>query len=465
MTRVVVIGAGVGGLAASVRLARAGCDVTLLEATSEVGGLARAVDVDGQRADGGPYILLDRPGLEWAFARLELGLDDLALTRIERVYRVEAAGAPDVQIDADLDATAAGIDRDFPGAGRRYVSFVGEMARIHRALGPLLVREHSRLALLSTGAIRHAATLLRSLGSVLRRSGLPEPVARALGIWTAVAGQELDEAPMPMALVPALIHTAGCYLPAGGVAAVVDALAAAATRSGVRILTGRRVERIEVEGGRATGILLPGERLPADAVVSGAAGASTLLELTEPAPRLAARVRALPLQSPGLALFGIADPPRTGPYLCFRRTPEHPSVPCRLAINPAAVHPPGGAAVVRLIAPLGPGAAERLDADAMSALLDELRADPWLAARLPGFSERRAVTPADYGRAYTLYRDSMNPVMTARFMRQGRMPRRAPGVAGLYLVGSATHPGQWVSFAAISGVLGADALLADLRSA
>ena len=198
-------------------------------------------------------------------------------------------------------------------------------------------------------------------------------------------------------------------------------------------------------------------------MVSGAAGASTLLELVDPAPRLAARVRALPLQSPGLALFGVADPPRTGPYLTFRRTPEHASVPCRLAINPAAVHPPPGAAVVRLIAPLRPGAAEQLDTAGMSALLDELRADPWLAGRLPGFAERRAVTPADYGRANTLYRDSMNPVMTARFMRQGRMPRRAPGVAGLYLVGSSTHPGQWVSFAAISGVLGADAVLADLR--
>jgi phytoene dehydrogenase-like protein len=463
VTRVVVIGAGVGGLAASVRLARAGCDVTLVEATSSVGGLARAVDIDGQRADGGPYILLDRPGLEWAFARLELAIDDLALTRIERVYRVEAAGAPDVHIDADLDATASALDRDFPGAGRRYRIFVDDMARVHRALAPLLVREHSRLALLSTGAVRHAATLLRSLGSVLRRSGLPEPVVRALGIWTAVAGQELDEAPMPMALVPALIHTAGCYLPAGGVAAVVDALATAATRSGVRILTDRRVERIEVDGGRATGVRLGDDLLAADAVVSGAAGASTLLELVDPAPRLAARVRALPLQSPGLALFGVADPPRTGPYLTFRRTPEHSSVPCRLAINPAAVHAPAGAAVVRLIAPLRPGAAEKLDSQAMSALLDELRADPWLADRLPGFAERRAVTPADYGRASTLYRDSMNPVMTARFMRQGRMPRRAPGVARLYLVGSSTHPGQWVSFAAISGVLGADAVLADLR--
>jgi phytoene dehydrogenase-like protein len=55
----------------------------------------------------------------------------------------------------------------------------------------------------------------------------------------------------------------------------------------------------------------------------------------------------------------------------------------------------------------------------------------------------------------------MNPVMTARFMREGRLPHRSPHVRGLYLAGSSTHPGQWVSFCAISGILAADALLED----
>jgi phytoene dehydrogenase-like protein len=49
----------------------------------------------------------------------------------------------------------------------------------------------------------------------------------------------------------------------------------------------------------------------------------------------------------------------------------------------------------------------------------------------------------------------MNPVMTASFMRAGRLAHRSPWVRGLYLAGSATHPGQWVSFCAISGILAA----------
>ena len=69
--------------------------------------------------------------------------------------------------------------------------------------------------------------------------------------------------------------------------------------------------------------------------------------------------------------------------------------------------------------------------------------------------------PAEWGAHYHLYRDSMNPVMTAAFMRAGRLAHRSPYVRGLYLAGSSTHPGQWVSFCAVSGILAADRLRED----
>jgi phytoene dehydrogenase-like protein len=57
----------------------------------------------------------------------------------------------------------------------------------------------------------------------------------------------------------------------------------------------------------------------------------------------------------------------------------------------------------------------------------------------------------------------MNPVMTARLMRKGRLAHRSPWIRGLYLAGSSTHPGQWVSFCAVSGVLAAEQLHAERR--
>ena len=59
-----------GGLAAAVRLARAGIDIQVLEARNEPGGLASGVQHGEFSFDAGPYILLDRPGLEWSFEML-----------------------------------------------------------------------------------------------------------------------------------------------------------------------------------------------------------------------------------------------------------------------------------------------------------------------------------------------------------------------------------------------------------
>ena len=66
---IVIVGAGIGGLSASIILRRAGHDVTLLEAAPRAGGLAASVYYDGVRFDGGPYILLDKPGLYWTFEK------------------------------------------------------------------------------------------------------------------------------------------------------------------------------------------------------------------------------------------------------------------------------------------------------------------------------------------------------------------------------------------------------------
>ena len=89
MSRVVVVGAGMGGLTASLRLAARGHEVCVLEARAEAGGLAASMSVGGFRFDAGPYVLLDRPGLEWSFRAAGLQLDaEVALRRLDEVYEV-----------------------------------------------------------------------------------------------------------------------------------------------------------------------------------------------------------------------------------------------------------------------------------------------------------------------------------------------------------------------------------------
>jgi phytoene dehydrogenase-like protein len=466
--QVVVIGAGAGGLAAAARLARLGWPVVVLEARGEPGGLASGLDAGGLAFDGGPYVLLDRPGLEWAFGRLGVDLEaEVPLCALDPVYTVQAPDRPPVTVAAGLAETAAGFDRLWPGSGRRYRRWVEGLIATYRDLAPLQrVAAPGPRHLLAGRRLRRLPFLLRSLAAELGRSGLPAPLTEALGIWTHVAGQSPAAAPSAMALVPALIHSAGAFAPRGGMGAVVAALAAAARAAGAEVRYGVRVARIRCRGGRAVGVeTAAGDFLAARAVVSNHHGVGTYLGLVEEVPeRARRRLASLPLQSPGVCAYLTVRGAAAPSYLTFR-LPGGGEL-CRLFVQPAALDPApvrDGWAPARLLAPMRHAEAERLGRAGQEELLERLLAEDWWR---PGLAEVRVVArrlPADWGAEFTLHRDSMNPVMTAALLRAGRLAHRSPWVRGLYLAGSSTHPGQWVSFCAISGVLAADLLDAGER--
>ena len=318
---VLIIDAGMGGLTAALRLTRAGVAVRVVEARHQPGGLAGSLELDGWKFDVGPYILLDRPGLEWAFQSVGLELaQHVSLQRIDDIYEVQTPDGTRVRFTADLETTAAGLDRQWPGSGGCYVSHVDAMARIYRRLAPLQRMSRPGLrGLLSTSAWRHLPFLLRSLDRVLARTGLPQPVRDALAIWTHIAGQEVEQAPSPLALVPALFHGVGAFYPHGGIGSIPRAPAAAAERSGVLFDFGVKVTAIHRRDGRAGVIETDrGEIHTAHAVLSNAASIGTLLDLLqEPPPALRMRLEHLPLQSPGAAAYLAIKAAPAGPYLRF----------------------------------------------------------------------------------------------------------------------------------------------------
>jgi phytoene dehydrogenase-like protein len=450
---IAVVGAGMGGLAAAAWLAKHGRKVTVFEARDRAGGLAASFESEGLRFDAGPYILLDLPGLQWVFHELGEELTNhLSLRRVEEIYQVERDAGPTVRIYGSLDRTAAELEATWPGAGARYAAFVENMSLIYARLQPLqVVSRPGAGELIRAGGWRDIPFLFSSLAAVLQRTGLPREAVDAISIWTHVAGQAGRDAPSPMAFVPAIIHRHGAWVPEGGMGRVPEAFEKIARQAGVEFRLGTKVRRITGD----LKIELDGETIPAEAVVSNAGGLATYLDLLEGTPDPFRReLEALPLQTPGVSAYlAVGGPPRS-PYLKFRLPPQGL---CRLLITPGAVDP-SLSGTARLLGPVDYDWSKRAGPRGQEEYLDAVLAEPWWQRDLPDARVVRRRIPSQWGTEYHLCRDAMNPVMTAKFMRRGRLAHRSPVQPGLFLAGSSTHPGQWVSFCAASGILAAKEL-------
>jgi len=267
----------------------------------------------------------------------------------------------------------------------------------------------------------------------------------------------------------------GAYYPSAGIGAIPDLLYQTAQRLAVELRFNTKVRRIRCRGSVATGVELHGdelhggEMLAADAVISNV-GLGTYRQLLDEQGRacLPARTQRmlseLPLQSPGVCAYLAVKGPIEPPYLRFRIHDELDG--CRLLVTPSVLEPSlsrDGWAPARLIAPLHYSRAEAGGEHGQRVFLERVLAEDWWRKH---FAEVRVLAtriPREWGGTYHLFQNSMNPVMTAQFMRAGRLAHRSPWIRGLYLTGSATHPGQWVSFCAVSGVLTADRVLEDWK--
>ena len=455
----VVIGGGISGLAAALILAKQGRAVTVVEARECVGGLASTLHLGDFSFDVGPYILLDLPGLAWAFEQMAIALDStLDLHPLDPVYAVHSPGDEPVTIHRSLDETAEQFESRWPGSGMQYRRFVSQTARMYKALAPLrFTSKPTPWGAFSRGGLSALFFLSSSLAQVLRRYQLPPAVERAVGIWTHIAGQDLKHAPSPLAFVPALVHEVGAYYPTGGLGSIAEVLGRELKRVGGVVRTGASVAQITLRGTRVDQVVLAdGTTMTPSSVIAtnGVCGVyDQLIDWQMPA-RLARFIRALPLQSPGVGAYMTGRRKNPAGYLSFELRDRI----CTAVVQPGiyAESHPADREPFRVVRPLRHGT----DVDPKQTL-EEMLQCPLVHHHFDDARLLHSLNPASWREEFKLYRGGMNPAMTPAFMRRGRFPHRCPYIDGLYFAGSSTHPGQWVSFCCISGVLAAHALLQD----
>ncbi len=472
--RVVVVGAGLSGLSAALHLAGRGREVTVLEREPVPGGRAGRLDVAGYRLDTGPTVLTMPDIIEETLAAAgSSGLDLLPLTP---AYHARFADGSALSVHSDADAMAAEVECFAgPAEARGYLRLRNWLGQLYRAQYDRFIAANidSPLSLLTPHLARLVAlggfsTLDRRIGRFLRDDRL----RRVFSFQSLYAGVAPQRALAVYGVIAYMDTVAGVFFPRGGVRALPDALAAAASGAGVRLRFGTTVTELERHGSRVTAVrTADGDRHACDAVVLTTEPETSYRLLTR-APRRPVPLRAAP--SAVVVHLGVPSGCETGHHTisfgeAWRttfdeligqgRTMTDPSL---LVTRPTATDPtlaPPGHDLLSVLAPVpnldrgqidwdrrGPEYAEQI-----VAVADERVAPGLAAGRI-----LHVLTPADWARAGltagTPFSYAHSLAQTGPF-RPGNFPRHTDNVV---LAGSGTVPGVGVPTALISGRLAAD---------
>ncbi len=483
--RVVVVGAGLAGLSAALRLAGAGRSVTVLERSDVPGGRAGSWSCDGYTFDTGPTVLTMPDLLEETFASVGARMSDyLDLMPVDPLYRALFPDGSALDVKAGVDEMAAEVERvcgSAEAAGyRRFVEFVSKLYKLEMGSfidrnfdSPLGLASPALARLVALGGLRRLAP---KVGSYLK-----DPrTRRVLSFQAMYAGLSPYDALAIYAVISYMDSVAGVFFPRGGMHAVPVALAAAAEAAGVTIRYGADVERVEVCGDRARGVIIRGgERVPADAVVLTPDLPVAYRELlparasgklwSHRLPRQSYSPSCFLLLAGGRSRFEGAAHHTISFGRAWRRTFDEiidrgelmsdPSllVTCATASDPALAPP--GRSTYYVLAPV-PNLDARLDWSVIGPryrdeIVETLEGRGWTGFG-EGIEVESVTTPADW-RARGLERGA--PFAAAHsFSQTGpfRAPNLAPGLENVVLAGSGTVPGVGVPMVLVSGRLAAE---------
>jgi 1-hydroxycarotenoid 3,4-desaturase len=493
--KVIVVGAGAGGLAGAISAAAAGFDVTVVERANAPGGKMRRVRAGATEIDAGPTVLTMR----WVFERLfaTAGADLGARIGLEPARLLARHGWRDgAQLDlfASVEESARAVE-DFSNRANAagYRRFAADSAAMFSTLkesyidaqrpGPLSLM--ARIGLFDLNkqlALKPLSSMWSALGTYFSDPRLQQ----LFGRYATYCGSSPFLAPATLMLV-AHVEQDGIWLADGGMHGLARAMERLAKELGVSFRYGADVEAIETASSAVKAIrLADGERLTADSIIYNGdisalaaltAGSATtgIAPPRREARSLSAVTFAMTAKTTGFALahhnvFFSDDYASEFEALTRRRT--MPSIPTTYICAQDRDHHGAltdGAGSERMLFILNAPAdgdtrtfTTKETGQCLDQALTHLSACGLTVERTG--MEFTPTTPDQFHRLFPATGGALYGRASHGFMASFQRPGARTRIRGLYLAGGSTHPGPGVPMATLSGMLAAESLAEDLAS-
>jgi phytoene desaturase len=488
-TSILIIGAGLGGIAAAAHMAQRGLHVTVLEKNTGPGGRCDHFSRGGHHFDTGPTLFIMPHVYEDEFTALGASLHDmLDLQRVDPTYRLVFDDGSQLALTSDMKAMRDQLEAIEPDSFQGYLRYMDEGHRhYHQAMKHLVNRDFR-----SAGEFFNLRNLpllfsLKPLSQHYSHMAVyfNEPrLKSAFTFQDVYMGLSPFEAPATFSMMPYTELTHGVWYPKGGMYCVVEALMEIARQAGVEFAFNTPVKQIELNGKRAKGVILEnGQRLEADAVLANADLPYVYQNLLPPDVQAEGLARKRYSCSVISFFWGVDKPYEAlGPHTLFladdyranfdeiSRDLTVPANPSLYIHAPARLDPamaPAGEDTLIAIIPVG-HMHERTDRD-WKALIKQARQTVFRRLELLGIFDLEAhikfetcFTPLSWRKRYNLVRGSTHGLchnlMQLGYFRPGN---RHPRYHNLYFVGASTHPGTGMPTALISARLTAHRMVEE----
>ena len=487
--RVVIIGAGMGGLTSALRLSHYGYDVTVLEAAAVPGGKVHTREVGGAKIDSGPTVFTMR----WVFEELfhEVGSSlsqELTLTPLSVLARHFWPDGSALDLSANAQESEANIEQwSGPAEALLFRKFCQTAQDTYNCLeGPVIRSPRpNMLSLMGSLGPRGLGQLaqlgpMRTLWQQMCAQFKDERLRQLFARYATYCGSSPWEAPATLLLI-AQVEMAGVWSAKGGMTALSSALMRLSQARGAEFKFNSQCKQILQKQGSVSGVMLDtGEVIPADAVVfNGDASALRggllsdevrhVLPSKAPPRSLSALTWSVYAKAQGVALdrhnvfFHANYSSEFEDIFKHQKLPQHPTVYVCAQDQPGHVSQDEPQRLLCLVNAPAVGDSNVLNEEALAQCqtesfqhLERLG----LKLEITPFNSVRT-SPAEFHQRFPASAGALYGQATHGWTSLFSRPGSKTPLRGLYLAGGSVHPGPGVPMAAMSGRLAAEALMAN----